>query len=80
MKSVFLAFLKISFNILSEYMNWKNKIQTISSNLEDQKEKLKDLNGYDEIFKAVKTYLKIMPFYEKIYYAIIEIRNQVGIS
>ena len=67
MKSVVSAFLKITFNVLSEYIKWKNTIEKIKEEMEKDKEKLQLLNGYAEVLKMVDLFLEIMPFYEKMY-------------
>ncbi|MFX1337874.1 MAG: hypothetical protein ACFFDK_04640 [Promethearchaeota archaeon] len=80
MKSVISAFLKISSNILSEYMKWKDKIEKIKFELEEQREVLKTLNGYKEVLKFSKYFTDVLPIYEKIYYAILKIRAKLNIS
>lgn len=80
MKSVILAFLRVSYNVLSEYMKWKAKIESINSELEEEKDNLRKLHGYDEILKVVNIFLEILPFYEKIYNVVIEIRKKLEIS
>ena len=80
MKSVISAFLKISSNILSEYMKWKYKIERLKSELEEQREELKMFNGYQEILKFANYFTEVLPIYEKLYYAIVKIRNKLKIS
>lgn len=80
MKSVILAFLKVSFNVLSEYMKWKKTIESLYSELEEQKEDLKNLHGYYEVLKVVKIFLEIMPIYEKMYNAVLMVRKKLNIS
>jgi len=67
MKSVVSAFLKITNNVLSEYVGWKDKIETIKAEMEKDKEKLQLLNGYAEVSKMVDFFLEVMPIYEKMY-------------
>ncbi|TFG21817.1 MAG: MarR family transcriptional regulator [Promethearchaeota archaeon] len=80
MDSVSLSFLKISYNILSEYIVWKNKLGKIHSELESNKEQLKKLNGFNEIYHSVNLFLKITPIYENLYYAIEKIKNKMESS
>jgi DNA-binding transcriptional regulator GbsR (MarR family) len=80
MKSVIKAFLNVSFNVLSEYMNMKTKIETINSKLEQQKLVLQKLQGYANILRVVKILLGALPFYEKAYNIISNIRKKLEIS
>jgi DNA-binding transcriptional regulator GbsR (MarR family) len=80
MKSVFSAFLNISSNILSEYMKWKNKLEEIYLELENQKENLENLKGYKEIVAVVHIFMEIMPFYERIYHEVLNTKKKYNIS
>lgn len=77
MKSVVLAFLNVSFNVLSEYVKWKTKIESINAELENQKEVLRDFDGYEEVLKVVKIYLGVLPFYEQMYNVVFKIKKKV---
>ena len=79
MKSVTLAFLQVSFNVLSEFMKWKAKIENVNSELEEQKPNLRYLHGYDEILNVAKIFLRILPFYEKAYKFVLEIRKKLEV-
>lgn len=80
MDSVSHSFLKISYNILSEYIIWKDKLGKIHSELENNKEKFKKLNGFNEIYCSVNLFLKIIPIYENLFYAIEKIKNKMESS
>ena len=67
MKSVVLAFLKITYDVLRGYIKWKNKIEEIKAEMEKEKEEFKLLNGYAEVLKTVDFFLEIMPIYEKMH-------------
>jgi DNA-binding transcriptional regulator GbsR (MarR family) len=80
MKSVISAFLKVSTNVLSEYMKWKEKIENMHNELVQRNEELEKLAGYEEVFNFINTFLEVLPFYEKLYYKISEIRKKIAKS
>ncbi len=77
MKSVVLAFLTISSNILAEYMKCKAKIESINAELEDQRNILGQLDGYEEVLHVAKIFLDVLPFYERMYNILFEIKKKV---
>jgi hypothetical protein len=58
----------------------KAKIEMINAELEDQRKSLGKLDGYEDVLKVVKIYLRVLPFYERMYNAIVEIKKNLQIS
>jgi len=78
MKSIITSLLQITFNILIVYQKWKKRLEEIRSELINEKNRLKNLNGYEEISKTTDVYLNLMPVFENIYELVEEIRRKLG--
>ncbi|MHA1281557.1 MAG: hypothetical protein ACTSQP_03555 [Promethearchaeota archaeon] len=64
-KSIIASFFTISRRILDIYLRWKERLEEIDSELREEKDNLKKLNGYKKITKILSMYLKLMPYFEK---------------
>lgn len=61
MKSVVSAFITLYTNTFKDIPKWEKELQGIKSELEKHREELKDLNGYNSIYKWVNIFLRTMP-------------------
>ena len=52
-------------NSILELLKWEEKFKAIHSELERDKQKLKNLNGYEEISETINNLLNVIPIYKK---------------
>jgi DNA-binding transcriptional regulator GbsR (MarR family) len=58
------SFLVTGRNSLADLLKWKSKFLELKEELECDKSILKGLRGYNQIVKAVESYLRVMPMYQ----------------
>ena len=61
------SFMMSGINSLLELLKWEEKFKAIYFELEGEKQKFKNLNGYEEISKIINNHLKVIPLYKRAY-------------
>ncbi len=65
MTSIQNSFMISGVNSLREILKWEDEFRAMKSELESNKQELKSLNGYNEVFQTIENYLNLMPLYRK---------------